>query len=506
MATKLPAVLLADFTTQLASEMAIGATTATLSSNIDDDSVTIPDGVIYLTIDGANSGKEHIQAVKTGANLASIMSVSRQGVLTSGVLRKHRIGASVAMTDFATIKYLNDLLRGNTNLDSSVPLQYDGTASISTANQLATKNYVDATAVAGAPNASTTVKGIVELATQAETDARTTTGGTGALLVNSTDTQRSTLLSDGVDEIGVVATVTIATPGVVTFTAHGLVANDTVQFTTTGALPTGLAINTTYYVIATGLTANTFQISATLGGSAINTTGTQSGVHSLFRSNQYVFNTPVATTALGAFKEFSFRAKNANTTTSPTVIVNGLTPRNIRKLNGATSLAAGDIGAGQIVKGTDDGTNFQMVSPVANTVSLVAGVYPAGSAANLTNLPTGARNGSVTISGNGTTTITTTFQPKHISLSHTGSNGGGSGISMGGYDSTSNTMWCCYTTYNANGGIVAASNSIAKALHAEWGTNPTATTATITNVTSTSFDIVATFGTVTAVVFWTATT
>jgi len=80
-------------------------------------------------------------------------------------------------------------------------------------------------------------------------------------------------------------TVTVATPGVFSATAHGLVANDTVVLVTDGALPTGLTNNTTYYVISAGLTADAFQVSATLGGSAVNTTGTQSGVHTFLKTN-----------------------------------------------------------------------------------------------------------------------------------------------------------------------------------------------------------------------------
>jgi hypothetical protein len=76
------------------------------------------------------------------------------------------------------------------------------------------------------------------------------------------------------------ATVTIATPGVVTLTGHGFIAGSQVFFKTTGALPTGLLVDTGYWVIANGLTANTFQLSLTQGGVAINTTGTQSGTHS----------------------------------------------------------------------------------------------------------------------------------------------------------------------------------------------------------------------------------
>lgn len=77
-------------------------------------------------------------------------------------------------------------------------------------------------------------------------------------------------------------TVSIATPGVVTKTAHGLTNGMQVWFETTGALPTGLAANTTYYVV-NGAT-NTFQLSATLNGAAIVTSGSQSGVHTLWAS------------------------------------------------------------------------------------------------------------------------------------------------------------------------------------------------------------------------------
>lgn len=74
-------------------------------------------------------------------------------------------------------------------------------------------------------------------------------------------------------------TMTIASPSVITWTAHGLLANTPVIFATSGALPTGFVAGTTYYVISTGLTANEFQLSATQGGTAINTSGSQSGVH-----------------------------------------------------------------------------------------------------------------------------------------------------------------------------------------------------------------------------------
>lgn len=76
-------------------------------------------------------------------------------------------------------------------------------------------------------------------------------------------------------------TVTIASPGVFSLTAHGFTEGSVVYFSTTGALPTGLTAGRAYYVIKAGLTADAFQVSATIDGSAVNTSGTQSGTHTV---------------------------------------------------------------------------------------------------------------------------------------------------------------------------------------------------------------------------------
>lgn len=99
-------------------------------------------------------------------------------------------------------------------------------------------------------------------------------------------------------------TVTIASPGVVTAAGHGFANNDPVALYTTGALPTGL--NTTGVFFVRNATANTFELSATSGGASINTTGTQTGVHSVGRaygisSSNFVYRTgnlPVLSGAL----------------------------------------------------------------------------------------------------------------------------------------------------------------------------------------------------------------
>lgn len=108
---------------------------------------------------------------------------------------------------------------------------------------------------------------------------------TGFLLCDGTAYSRTTyvtlfnLISPEVGDF----TITIAAPGVGTLTAHGLNTGDPVYLTTTGALPTGLSINTIYYAIRVG--ADTFRLATSFAnanaGTAITTTGTQSGTHTI---------------------------------------------------------------------------------------------------------------------------------------------------------------------------------------------------------------------------------
>jgi hypothetical protein len=80
------------------------------------------------------------------------------------------------------------------------------------------------------------------------------------------------------------ATVTIATPGVVSWTSangNNVAIGDQIIWINNGdTLPTGLAFGTPYFVISAGFTVGvSFELSATAGGAAINTTGSQSGTH-----------------------------------------------------------------------------------------------------------------------------------------------------------------------------------------------------------------------------------
>jgi hypothetical protein len=92
-------------------------------------------------------------------------------------------------------------------------------------------------------------------------------------------------------------TMTIASPCVVSLTAHGLSNDDPVVFSTTGALPTGLTAGTVYYVV--NAATDTFEVSATVSGAAINTSGSQSGTHTVATGNDS--NNGLAATRAGAW-------------------------------------------------------------------------------------------------------------------------------------------------------------------------------------------------------------
>jgi hypothetical protein len=78
-----------------------------------------------------------------------------------------------------------------------------------------------------------------------------------------------------------VVTISIASPAVITV-PNSCAANQAIVFQSSGALPTGLTAGTVYYVISAGLSTTSFEVSTSVGGGAVNTSGTQSGVQEAF--------------------------------------------------------------------------------------------------------------------------------------------------------------------------------------------------------------------------------
>ncbi len=176
--------ILANFETTLAAKISDTATTATLGRSTDDDGNSLS-GIYVLTIDEGTSSEEHVLATLTGAAVSGMTrGLSRVDGSTSQTANKysHDRGASVKITNFPLVS-ITRLINGDDQFDADNIMEYDANPSFSAgSNELATIKYADDLAIAGSPDMSTTAKGLAEEATQAEIDAGTGAGGTGARL------------------------------------------------------------------------------------------------------------------------------------------------------------------------------------------------------------------------------------------------------------------------------------------------------------------------------------
>lgn len=281
-------------------------------------------------------------------------------------------------------------------------------------------NLIDSAVVSGAALASNTVIGISEL-----------TAAPGYIVGT--------------------CTISIASPAVITAASHGLSIGNVVSFSTTGSLPTGIVAGTKYYIISAGFTTNSFEIAATPNGTAINTSGTQSGTQTLTNATPIAVGlndnrlSPVSLATLtagmvaalagdngtpGAGNTFTtqsglqhnaekyaadagstddyvitlspvpssytsgmmiyFKANTVNTGAA-TLNVNSLGAKTIVKYVN-TTLNSGDIAAGMFCTVIYDGTNFVLQNPIANVAPMYvngATTYDASTASGTQNIAHG---------------------------------------------------------------------------------------------------------------------
>jgi hypothetical protein len=188
------------------------------------------------------------------------------------------------------------------------------------------------------------------------------------------------------------ATMTIASPGVVTWTAHGLSESWPVKFSTTGALPTGITAGTTYYLKS--VTTDTFRLAATPGGADINTSGSQSGVHTAIFSphgngnGSTTFNV-IDMRGRSAFGLDDMFTSAASRVTSAGSSINGKTPAATGGAETVT-IATGNLPSGNYVtsvSGLDAGTAITDTSPSGSLASTFASTSISGSGTAVNKMP-----------------------------------------------------------------------------------------------------------------------
>jgi hypothetical protein len=177
-------------------------------------------------------------------------------------------------------------------------------------------------------------------------------GGTGL----TTLTAHAVLLGEGTSPIA------FASPGSSgqVLTSNGASADPSFQAAPAGAVSS--VFGRTGAVVAT---------SGDYTAAQVTNAASQAGVQG--ESYSYAADTGAANAYVAAFspvvgsyvagQRFAVKAAHANTTSS--TLDAGAGTKTIKKLDGATNLASGDIAAGQIFVVEYDGTNFQLISPVA---------------------------------------------------------------------------------------------------------------------------------------------
>lgn len=136
----------ADMENSLASAVAVGATSATLSSSVNEDGDTLISGKYGFTIDGDNSAKEFIVCDLVGTALTNVLSIDLQGNSSAGFANYHRIGAVVTITDWTIFQRMYNNLTGVTGFDAGTQLKYDGTPANSDPLAIPTVQFVIDTA------------------------------------------------------------------------------------------------------------------------------------------------------------------------------------------------------------------------------------------------------------------------------------------------------------------------------------------------------------------------
>jgi hypothetical protein len=276
-----------------------GTITATLTGNV---TGSLTGNVTGNVTGSSGSCTGNAATVTTNANLTGdVTSVGNATTLTNApviakVLTGYTSGAgTVSATDtiLQAIQKLNGNDATNANLTGDVTSVGNATTYAATVPIL--KGGTGQTTANAALNALLPAQGSAsgKALTSNGTDASWVAAPTNTLAQYNADVGDSSnartatntnLLGDvKASTVSATVTMTIASPCVVTWTAHGLATGDKVYFTNSGgALPTGVSASTGYWVNV--VTTDTFKIYTTLanavaGTSAINSSGSQSGTH-----------------------------------------------------------------------------------------------------------------------------------------------------------------------------------------------------------------------------------
>ena len=155
----------AFFETSLQASITGSSTSMTLISATDKAGITLASSTYAFVIDEGTADEELVLADCTGTactNMTRGLSPTTGTTSVYSLIKSHRRGASIKITD-ASFLVTHNMVLGRANLPNLLRYK-SSTAACSNADDICDKGYIDGVAIAGAPDASVSVEGIVKIA------------------------------------------------------------------------------------------------------------------------------------------------------------------------------------------------------------------------------------------------------------------------------------------------------------------------------------------------------
>lgn len=135
--------IIANFSTQITSNVSVGGLTASLATNLDKEGNAMPSGKYCFTLNQGKSNEQHFICDLSGTALTNVQGVDHSGDVVTGFLKEARINDEIKITDYVNLLRIVEILSGEKALDGGTPLKYDTAPALTDPRQIPDKAYTD---------------------------------------------------------------------------------------------------------------------------------------------------------------------------------------------------------------------------------------------------------------------------------------------------------------------------------------------------------------------------
>lgn len=136
--------VIANFATQITSNITAGGVTASIASNLDKEGNVIASGKYGFTLNQGKSNEQHFICDLSGTSITNVQGVDHSGDLSTGFLKDARINDEIKITDYSNLLRIVEILSGSKALDGGTPIKYDAAPALTDPRQIPDKAYTDA--------------------------------------------------------------------------------------------------------------------------------------------------------------------------------------------------------------------------------------------------------------------------------------------------------------------------------------------------------------------------